>query len=703
MVMATRSMPEFENEAQTDLYSVRRELALVGQTQFIQSLEEGYARSLSSDEAAVVAAEAHEILEALKASKKKKSTKSTTIETRKPNTKAETGYGAKDGAVPEPESETSAKKDKGKARERNESDTDESGDFGNESADKKSVEDKPSGKSAIPSDDDTSSSSSSDDDDLSPRGKEKIHGRTPRIESSGKSSKKLFKMEPPAKYTGEKDSEMSYDAVMLFLSQLSRYFRLATHINLKKDVTEYVLGFLDGFAYKWLESLDKGDKSFTWRKFERKFREKFIPPEHFQIAIDKYLAIKQGKRPVKEYMVEKEMLENTLGRRIHSDLMESSFRRGLHEEMRKAMVLFRDLPFKEYKRKAEIIDRDMKERKVGPYALDPSSDPRKSKQSSKPNEKPANNPAKPTKTNKSTKKDNELTRNQMRKEGLCFTCKEKGHVADDCPQKKAESKTIENNSIRIATAPPPRPQRKAISSKNDGRSYRDVLASTPKDKDALLKIVVPTIAIQNVDPPKHEPPPMFTTILINSVPAKVLIDSGASDNFLGTHFATTNRVSVKRSEAPLAIQQAIRGSKPKSNATAVVNVKMGDWTLRMKSYVAGLAGYDAIIGVPTLEAGAAIIDVRNRKVHFQKWDVTFDCTIPSEAPKRPRFKKRGPKRRAGKNGSVGKNGDLDREIPELVPIDPEPAGAMETLAQVAVTVATIETGTRLFLFVNPPI
>ena len=78
-----------------------------------------------------------------------------------------------------------------------------------------------------------------------------------------------------------------------------------------------------------------------------------------------------------------------------------------------------------------------------------------------------------------------------------------------------------------------------------------------------------------------------------------------------------HHVLVKRIEAPLAIQQAIRGSKPKSNATAVVNVKMGDWPLKMKSYVAGLAGYDGIIGVPTLDAGAAIIDIRNRKVHFQ--------------------------------------------------------------------------------------
>ena len=41
---------------------------------------------------------------------------------------------------------------------------------------------------AIVSDDDPSfSSSSSDDDDLSPKGKEKIHGRTLRIESTGKS------------------------------------------------------------------------------------------------------------------------------------------------------------------------------------------------------------------------------------------------------------------------------------------------------------------------------------------------------------------------------------------------------------------------------------------------------------------------------------------------------------------------------------
>ena len=120
--MATRNMPEFENEAQMDLYCVRREFALVGQTQFIQSLEEGYAHSFSSDKAAVVVTEAYKILEALKVYKKKKWKKATTNKTKKPNITDETENSVKDRAVLEPQSNT-----------------DNSGESNHKSANKKSV------------------------------------------------------------------------------------------------------------------------------------------------------------------------------------------------------------------------------------------------------------------------------------------------------------------------------------------------------------------------------------------------------------------------------------------------------------------------------------------------------------------------------------------------------------------------------------
>ena len=52
---------------------------------------------------------------------------------------------------------------------------------------------------------------------------DRIRGRTPRIDTGGTSKKKVFKSEPPKKYAGEKEKELSYDGVHIFLSQLSRY------------------------------------------------------------------------------------------------------------------------------------------------------------------------------------------------------------------------------------------------------------------------------------------------------------------------------------------------------------------------------------------------------------------------------------------------------------------------------------------------
>jgi hypothetical protein len=105
----------------------------------------------------------------------------------------------------------------------------------------------------------------------------------------------------------------------------------------------------------------------------------------------------------------------------------------------------------------------------------------------------------------------------------------------------------------------------------------------------------------------YKPPLMFTTIPINGVNSKTLINSRPSDDFVGTHFVNVNRLSMKKRESLVSIRQDVKGSKPKSNVATTLKVSFGEWNKPLTAHVAGLAGYDAIIGAPTLTDGDAVI------------------------------------------------------------------------------------------------
>ena len=150
------------------------------------------------------------------------------------------------------------------------------------------------------------------------------------------------------------------------------------------------------------------------------------------MTLNKYMAIKQYERPVLEYIVERERLETTLGKVITNEIKETSFRKGLNRYMRDNMIVFRGLPYEEYKNRAEDVDQDAKERRVGRYAMkqNPSS-------SSKSNEN-SNAEDSPKKENSSMKP--QYSREDMMKQGICFECGEKGHLAKNCPNGDDEMK-----------------------------------------------------------------------------------------------------------------------------------------------------------------------------------------------------------------------------------------------------------------------
>jgi hypothetical protein len=197
----------------------------------------------------------------------------------------------------------------------------------------------------------------------------------------------------------------------------------------------------------------------------------------------------------------------------------------------------------------------------------------------------------------------QMSKKGMREKGVCFNCHEQGQVDRDCPHprkdgQKSDSKlntAPESNSIRIQ-APDGKGKRNLYHQKRDSRSYSNVVSGQsphPSPNIPAIGLKEPATSSTSESSAKPKPKPMFAKLSINGVTAKSLIDTGSSDDFIGTHFATINRLSVRNRETPVPIQQAIKGSKPKTNATTKGGIKFGEWTKKLEAHV---AGYDAIIG-----------------------------------------------------------------------------------------------------------
>jgi hypothetical protein len=132
-----------------------------------------------------------------------------------------------------------------------------------------------------------------------------------------------------------------------------------------KDITEYVLGFLDGFSYRWLKLWTK-ERMISVGLNLRRHSAKSSFPEN--ISNSQWTSILQLSKPALSVNPLLRGTKTRWGNLIPQPLKESSFRKGLDSDMRRKMQLFRELPFDDYKAKAESIDNDMKDTKTGPYA-----------------------------------------------------------------------------------------------------------------------------------------------------------------------------------------------------------------------------------------------------------------------------------------------------------------------------------------------
>lgn len=102
---------------------------------------------------------------------------------------------------------------------------------------------------------------------------------------------------------------------------------------------------------------------------------------------------------------------------------------------------------------------------------------------------------------------------------------------------------------------------------------------------------------------------------IGSRPAVILIDSGATGNFVSSKFASTAKLALKAGPPSTA---SLANGQPQDASGVVcgVAVRIGSYTDRMSFNVTELSGYDVILGMPWLEQYDVKPDWRGKSVTF---------------------------------------------------------------------------------------
>jgi RNase H-like domain found in reverse transcriptase/Reverse transcriptase (RNA-dependent DNA polymerase)/Integrase zinc binding domain/Retroviral aspartyl protease/Chromo (CHRromatin Organisation MOdifier) domain len=130
---------------------------------------------------------------------------------------------------------------------------------------------------------------------------------------------------------------------------------------------------------------------------------------------------------------------------------------------------------------------------------------------------------------------------------------------------------------------------------------------------------VATCAGPIVEAPKCATPPSSALIklagFIGSRPAVILIDSGATGNFIASKFATSAKLALTAGP-PSTANLANGQSQDASGVSCGTPVRIGSYTDRIDFNVTDLCGYDVILGMPWLEQYSVVPDWRGKSVTF---------------------------------------------------------------------------------------
>ena len=86
--------------------------------------------------------------------------------------------------------------------------------------------------------------------------------------------------------------------------------------------------------------------------------------------------------------------------------------------------------------------------------------------------------------------------------------------------------------------------------------------------------------------------------MVNSHPARALLDSGSLGDFLSSTLADQLMVKREKLDSPLSLQLAVQGSRSKVNAQATVRLQYQGINEQRTLDIININNYDLILGTP---------------------------------------------------------------------------------------------------------